>query len=335
VTVQLPESETSPDSLKALRLPRLTCRITATIEKGHHELVLRRNRKALPENNVRSFSKFALTNSGWHEACLLNRLSWQRLHPTTIASTTKRLAFRAAVVAATAVTPLAAQNVSAVPGTPYNTTAVDASATGSSMAGMEVYVCLTTGCNTYTWGSLSPNYYGVQSNEFRIRVGNNEDTYPGDWRFDLYQDADLKSVTFSGFGGNTVFDRTRPSPGTPGSDVGNDGNLIDRCFGFLASNGCVSFDNNIVEYRNAVSLNGTTYGDLYESVFIDFTNVALYNGWRRSNANGGLDESYSEFYLRMDSDNARLTAVPEPATLALVLPGLAALGVAARRRRRV
>jgi hypothetical protein len=250
----------------------------------------------------------------------------------------RTLALVAAVLGAAVATPLAAQNVSAIAGTPYNTTSVNAAANGSSMTGMKVDVCLSTGCSSHTWGFLSNNllaggFYGIQTADMRIRVGGNLDTYIpllGDWRFDLFNTAVLQSVTFSGFGGGTVFDRTAPSPGTPGSDVGRDGDLRNRCFGFLASGGCVNFDNASVQYRNEVSLNNTVYGDLYESVFIDFTNVAL----TKSNAAGGLDESYSEFYLSLDSDNAQLVKVPEPTSFALVLPGLVALGAAARRRNR-
>jgi hypothetical protein len=250
----------------------------------------------------------------------------------------KTLAFAAAVLGAAVVTPLAAQNVSAIAGTPYNTTSVNAASNGSSMTGMKVDVCLNTGCSSHTWGFLSSNllaggFYGIQTPNVRIRVGGNLDTYIpllGDWRFDLFNTAVLQTVTFSGVDGNTVFDRTAPSPGTPGSDVGRDGDLRNRCFGFLASGGCVNFDNASVQYRNQVALNNTVYGDLYESVFIDFTNVTL-TGAR---AAGGLDESYAEFYLNLDSDNAALVEVPEPTSFALVLPGLVALGVAVRRRKR-
>jgi hypothetical protein len=240
----------------------------------------------------------------------------------------RSLALVSTIVTATAAQ---AQSVGAVTGTPYNTTSVDASANGFDARGMGVRVCFGMVCSDHTWGNLAGAYSGVQTSDFRIRVGDSEDTYNGDWRFDLYGSRNLSSVTFSGFNGNTVFDRTFPSTGTPGSSIGRDADLRNTCFVRIGPNDCVDFGSGYVEYRNAVSLMGTTYGDLYETVFIDFSNVSLTG----PSASGGLDNSYSEFYLWMDTDNARLTRVPEPGSFGLVAAGLLGLvGIVRRRRTR-
>ena len=52
-------------------------------------------------------------------------------------------------------TTLQAQTVSAINGTPYNTTSItDFSTTGADMNGMQVIVCLSSvGCQTRSWGA--------------------------------------------------------------------------------------------------------------------------------------------------------------------------------------
>lgn len=241
----------------------------------------------------------------------------------------RRLAVASAVLASGIGSTAGAQIVTSANGTPYNTSGVESFSTGRNARGMNVYVCLSTGCNNYTWGNLTGSYSGVQTDDFRIRLGDNEDTFDGDWRFDLYSNANLESVTFSGFASDIVFDRTEPSFGTPGSSLGRDGDLINTCPFFYLGGDCASFNNTTVEYRNIVSLDGVTYGDLFESVFIDFSNVTL----RGRSSQGGFDEDYSAFYMRLDTDNASLARVPEPGSLGLVAAGLLGLAGVVRRRR--
>ena len=241
-----------------------------------------------------------------------------------------------------------AQVVTAPPGpVVFNTNQVfDFSTRGQDMNGMSVIVCLSSvGCQNKSWGALDASYNGVQdAGLYRIRVGRTEDTYSGDWRFDLWSGNDLQSVTFSGFLGNTIFDRTLPNPGTPGSSDGLDGDLRNQCVAYYSSNNCVDFGTGSVQYRNRVSLNSMLYGDIFETVFIDFTKVSLTG----PDANGGLDNDFTTeclnrtgddcraegFYLLMDTDNARLSTVPEPSTYALMGAGLLGIFGVARRRNR-
>jgi hypothetical protein len=252
----------------------------------------------------------------------------------------------AAASLATATSAVEAQTVTSVNGTSYTTSSIDESTTGSDMTGMKVHVCLSNSCYDKTWANLGGSYYGVEeTGMFRIRVGHNEDTYNGDWRFDLFSSNDLVTVTMNGFAGNTIFDRTYPNTGTPGSSHGRDADLLNQCVADGYSQNCVNFNNSTVQYSNRVGLNNTFYGDEFEQVKFSFANVSLSG----PDASGGFDQDFTQactgrngsncspvgFYLHMDTDNASLrTTVPEPSTYVLMFAGLGLVGVASRRKRR-
>lgn len=247
-----------------------------------------------------------------------------------------------------------AQQVAAADGTYYNTSAISHWTSGSEMTNMEVVVCRTSGCVNKLWGDLSNGAFGVQeAGSFRLSVGANTDTYLGTWRFDMWGSADLKSIQFNGRGGNTIFDRSLPFFGSPGSSLGLDAFALNQCVARTNGINCVNFHNTQVTYSNKVSVNNVFYGDEYESVLFDFANVGLSG----PDAFDGFDSDFTTrcttrrqqttcsdvgFNFFLDSDNATLDAlvtetsvVPEPSTYALMSIGLMLVGGAARRRRRI
>ena len=182
--------------------------------------------------------------------------------------------------------------------------------TGAMMDGMQVTACFTVlGCQTRSWADLAaPDSGGVSGTGWGLSMTG--DSFSAPWLFDFASDnlGQLVSLLLDGRAGLTVFDRTLPNQGTPGSAQGldwtttlNGGTLID------------------VTYRDPTNIDGAlAVGDLFQQVFVSF----------------GQTGPRTDFSFSQDTDNdSRATGkVPEPSTLLLL--GIGLLGVAGLRYRR-
>lgn len=184
--------------------------------------------------------------------------------------------------------------------------------TGAMMDGMRVVACFSVaGCAPALFWSdgVAPASGGVTGNGWSLSVTG--DTFNVDaWTF-TFDDPNqtvlgqLVSLLLDGSTGLTIFDRTEPSTGTPGSERGRD---FDTAVGGLID----------VLYSGPTGVGGVApVGDLFQSVLIEFRDAA---GPRTT------------FVFSQDTDNDSRFQVPEPGSLALL--AIAALGLGLARRRR-
>lgn len=189
--------------------------------------------------------------------------------------------------------------------------------TGAMMTGLEVTACFSfIGCQTGVWATTGAQSGSASGSDWTLSV--NGDTFTaGIWNFDFaagHANGQLVSLLLDGRDGFTIFDRTNPSPGTPGSASGRD---FNTAFGAITDFIDVTYMN-----PTAIGVAGAV-GDLFQQVFISF----------RPNANGGPSGPRDDFTFSQDADNdSRFNQVPEPGSLALL--AIAALGLGLARRRR-
>jgi len=193
------------------------------------------------------------------------------------------------------------------PGITYETPALTGFSTyGDMMDGMlvTVYFLPPSSGGYYTileqtqWVDTTPGNGGAFGTYWSlIEEG---DTYTGTWT--LTSGYNLIGVLIRGSFGNTIFDQTSPSPGTPGSESG-------RTFEFLGSSVVYPLDI-VATYRNLVALTGfAPVGDEYEQLELSFTNY------------GGFLGSLT---FRSDTDSA---ATGQHVTPRVPAPGAMLLGV--------
>jgi hypothetical protein len=212
-----------------------------------------------------------------------------------------------------AATALPAQVIATNAGVTYVATALTGFATtGSEMGGLLVTAFFTDGSSAGgVWGDLGGGSWGLSLPSFSLSLPGAGDTFSVPWTFLNTSGAGLTRLVLNGAPGGTVFDFLQGADITPGSEFGKAMQLVGGDpFGTTAT------------YRNIVQIGAALpLGDLYETLDITlqtpFTGQAL------------------EFIT--DTDNVgrggRVTATPEPATVALLAAGLAATALAARRRR--
>ncbi len=204
------------------------------------------------------------------------------------------------------------------------------STTGDQMAGLLVTGNFSTGGNVVClWAATGVDSGGCSgttgSNSFSLALSG--DTFSSSWILNGISTAvgaSLQSLVFNGPAGFTVFDRTSPSPGTPGSSSGRDANGSTNA---KSGKGEPAAVNGVATYSNIVSVGANAaLADLYAQVTIVF-----------GAGGAGLTAGQSADFL-MDTDSIGLrgdvpgSGVPEPSTLALIGGGL--LGLAAFRRKR-
>jgi hypothetical protein len=229
---------------------------------------------------------------------------------------------------------LSAQTVATQAGTTYTTASLSQSATyGSSMGGMQVTAHFADGVTqTATWGDLGEGSFGAGTARFRLAFPGDQNTgSPGSylWSLDNLWSGGLTRLVFSGAPGNTVFDMNGDDELTPNSALG-----IPLAFGpvigedeWMESPYAAGAT---VTYRNAVALVGrAAFGDIFEQVDLAF-GTALVGG---AGVTFDLDTDSIGAGTSLDPQNPPTSTVPEPATVALLGAGLAAVGALRARRR--
>lgn len=199
-----------------------------------------------------------------------------------------------------------AVTVSATNGTPQTTGGLTGFQTdGNDMVGMAITATFASGSETAFWFAdiaSGPSCGKAVGTAWSVAMCG--DTFGGSWTLSNSRSptADgLISLLFDGKPGRTIFDRTLPNPGTPGSAQGAD---------FASTNAFFL----TAEYTDILGVTpNVPVGDLYTIVKVTMA--------------GGFS---GDAAFTMDTDNATTDIIdaPEPASLALMGLGLlAAVGV--------
>jgi hypothetical protein len=209
------------------------------------------------------------------------------------------------------------------PGTLQNTAALTGFATkGDMMVGMKVTAFFSDSSSEYAiWAADGPGNGKATGGTgwWLAEVG---DTFGGRWTLQNPNFLGMTRLLIDAGVGDTVFDRTSPSPGTAGSGSGWD-------FAVVSGTGDDRLDI-LATYRDAVGVAGNApVGDLFRRLDIEFIGGT---GYRSSVS------SYMDLVFIADTDNLKFAGditpvVPEPLTMLSSFLAVGALGGYIRRRR--
>lgn len=179
------------------------------------------------------------------------------------------------------------------------------------------------------WGDIGGGRFGVTgANSFSLSLGATENTFGGLWTLQNSTTQRLSSIRLNGAPGRTLFDcdwtgTVCNNSGLGAGFFGTSGSAD----GYSLLNAGGSYAGGVTgQYSNRVGVGGNPpVGDLFEQLTIGFDDIIGANG---------------TYMFYADTDNSSFdqppptVVTPEPSTWALIFVGLAAVGVAKRRRTR-
>lgn len=258
--------------------------------------------------------------------------------PSAAAPRLVRFVGRLAIATACLTTPLAAQTSSFSSGTIHNADPLTTFTTfGKDMLGLKVTWTFTDGTfDSGTFGSFNTAgndlAAGVNKNGLQLGLLWFSDTFLDLWFVSNNTGKSVSSIQLNGQPGKVVFDCGWTSTGcaavgNPSGQVGSENSAQGHTF---QANFFSEFQGPVAgHYTNLVGLSGgAPVGDIFEQFTMTFA-----EGFGTGNS----------FGFKLDTDNTSgmiterqvpppVTAVPEPASVALLAAGIGALAVAQRRR---
>lgn len=202
------------------------------------------------------------------------------------------------------------------------------STNGSEMVGMNVSWTFAAGGGSFSgaWANLGGGSFGVTgANNFSLTFGGAQDTFTDSWVLTNSNTQRLQSIRLNGAPGRTLFDCGWTGTACIGNGASSSFGTSGSFLGFSLTTTGGTYGGGVRGvYSNLVGLGGNApVGDLFEQLDISFD---------------GIMGAGSTYLFRADTDNSSFdrpppTITPEPSTWALMFVGLAAVGVAKRRRR--